>query len=243
MEINYTPKAIQFTSKANPIKAFTIKTKSGPVRVYEPSDNELHSKGLLHSVIDLFCRNFTKDTNDPGWLRFQDPKFSFEFDILRRNFLLDTQARIKRDDGHLTLLVAKDKNNKLCGACLSYGFDCIPSAMKTAMYVDSIAVEKDFRGNGVAKIMLQKSIEAEKNHFTDVFLLGEKLAEGFYRKLGFKQMNSKSKNQNEIIAWMKLERFDFPKYVSLLTKPLQKQNKRWYDIAANEIRKQNQWNY
>ena len=236
METSIKYPHIQFTSRANPIRPFKVKTKQGLVRIYEPSEKEIFSKGFLEKVTNLFCRNFSEYTHDPGWLKYQNPAYKSEFEVLKNSFVYETGQLIKNDDGHLTLLVAKDEKGKLCGACLSYGLRDVPTAKETTMYIDSIAINEKYRENGIAKKMLKKVMNAEKNYFTDVFLVGEKMAENFYKKLGFKPLNPKTKNQDAVITWIMYDRFDYPKYVDFLTKPLQKLQKRWYDVAAQFIR-------
>lgn len=233
-------KNTSFTSKCNPIKPTTIKTQLGKVRIYEPTDKEIFKQDFLLEVADVFVRNFSTFTNDPAWLIYSKPgnEVLYKEQIKHfRNYLLSS---ILKDDGHLSLLVARDKNKKLCGACISRGLDEIPGTFKNTMYIDSIAIDENFRKNGIGKIFMDKSINADKNHFTDIFLVGELFAKGFYEKLGFKTLNPKNSNQKKVIDYIAIDREDYPDYVSLFHKPLQLDKPRWYDVVAKDIDKTNE---
>lgn len=228
---NSTP----FTSKCCPIKPFTVKTKLGDIRFEElPVENYEH-RGFLRKMVNFFCLNFAKNSTDPEWLKFQNPVNRNSFIELKNRFCSEYRHVFKNDDGHLSLLVARNSNNEVCGACLSYGFDEVPGARNTTLYIDSIAVDEKYRGLGIGKILLEKSVEAGKEFFTDIFLHGEKLAGGFYEKLGFKQLNPKNTVQRKVINYLAMDRFDYPEYIYLFTKPLQENKPRWYKSVAKAI--------
>ena len=237
MEIcsNYINNNTTFTSKCNPIKPVTITTKLGKVRIYEPTDKEVYSKNFLWEVADIFCKNFSTYTKDPGWLLYSKPGNEKLYKGIVEYIRCQLLSQIYEADGHLSLLVARDKNKKMCGACLSRSLDDVPGTFDTTMYIDSIAINEDFRGNGLGRIFMEKVIDADKDHFTDIFLVGEKLAEGFYKKLGFKKLNPKKPDQKKVIDYIAIDRDDYPKYVTLLTKPIQTDKPRWYKLAAKAI--------
>lgn len=153
------------------------------------------------------------------------------------NFVSYLRHIIKNDDGNMTLLLAKDKRSKIQGACLSYGYDLVDGSKDYILYVDSIAVNKTFRGAKLGKKMMQKTIEANKDNssFTDVFLVGEKGALGFYKKLGFVNLIKKDPAQCKVSNFIALDREDYPKYVDFLTLPLKPEQPRWYSKVAQKI--------
>ena len=238
MEIQQTKNYnLSFTSKCCPIKPFTIKTKLGDIRFEELPVVSYKRKNFLKNMIDFFCLNFSKNTTDPEWLKFQNPINVASFRQLKNRFHSEYKQVFKDDDGHLSLLVARDKENKICGACLSYGFDEVPNTRNTTLYIDSIAVDEKYRGLGIGKILLEKSIEVGKDFFTDVFLHGEKLAGGFYEKLNFKELNPKQTAQKKVIDYIAMDRFDYPEHINLYTRPIQQNKPRWYVSAAQAIDK------
>ncbi len=227
-----------FSSRINPIKPLKYPTSKGEVTIYEPTSKELLSGGLISDIVDFFTENLSKDTKDPGWLALGDKKNKNLISVFKKQFRYEIENLIKNDDGHLTISVAKDKNGKLCAGCMSYGYDEVPMAKNNTLYIENIAVAPEYRKNHLGDMLIKKVIDAEKAHFTDVFLVGENMAAGFYKKLGFKKLNPNNKNQRAIIDFMSELRWtDFPKYVSLFTKPIQQNATRWYDISGPVIRK------
>ena len=135
----------------------------------------------------------------------------------------------------MTLLLVKDKRNKIQGACLSYGYDRIPNTKGLVCYIDSIAINPVFRGLKIGKMLIEKTLESAQNSFTDAFLTGDRSAYGFYKKLGFEPLSDSIKGQKEVIDFLSKRRNDYPKYIEFFTKPLQNSEKRWYDkIIIND---------
>ena len=229
---------LQFTSRCNPIKPFTVKTKTEEIlHVYEPKIEELKSKGFVENLVEMFCRNFTKDTTDPGWLRFQKTENADLFKKFKNNFAENIKELIKYDNGHVTILAVKNQQGKLCGGMISHGFDEIPKMKNSVLYIADIAVDSKYRHMGIAKSLIEETAKAEKKDFTDIFLVGENTAAGFYEGIGFEKLNGNNKSQNAIMEYMKSIRFDYPDYVTLYTKPLQQDKPRWYNKAAEIINK------
>ena len=129
----------------------------------------------------------------------------------------------------MTLLLVKDKRNKIQGACLSYGYDKIPNTKDTVCYIDSIAVSRAYRGFNIGKILIEKTMESAKNKFTDIFLAGEKQAHGFYKNLGFKSLSAETEEEKKIMDYISKRRSDYPEYVELFTKSLNESEKPWYE--------------
>lgn len=232
MEIHNQYSNIQFASKCNPIKPFKFTTKAGELRVFEPSAEEVKTPEFAQKIVDFFFNNFTKDTNDPAWLRFQRKENESLFKKFKKDYAEEVHQLIMEDDGHTTFLVAKDLDDNIRGAIMTHGLDEIPLMKKIVMYVANIATDSEFRHSGLGKILMEKAMEADKTHFTDVFLVGENCAKGFYDKLGFKSLDKNDLSQKKIMNYMKSMRFDYPDYVTLFTKPLQENRQRWYDVVA-----------
>lgn len=226
-----------FTSLNNPIKPFIVKTKRGKVFVRELGANDLRKKGVIEKLTKLFIKNFASSTNDPGWFIFNNPNEAEKCSKIFNNFLDSMKGRLLNPNGNLTLLAVFDKNKRLQGACMSFGFDEVPTGKKSVCCIESLAVNKLYRGEGLGKVLVNKTLSSAKKTFTDVFLVGENLAEGFYKKLGFKHLDSNDKAQKTVINFIAQDRWDYPDYVSFLTKPLQESKPRWYINTAYEIEK------
>ena len=127
---------LSFQSKANPVMPFIIKTKRGRLNVAEVTQRELSRGGFLENLTKFFCKNFASSTNDPAWKIFtKHNNLNYGEDIL--HFIRYYTSKIKYGDENMTLLLAKDKRNKIQGACLSYGYDKFPDAKDKACYIDS----------------------------------------------------------------------------------------------------------
>lgn len=226
-----------FTSRLNPIKSFRVKSKWGTLNIAEASPNEMRQEGFIKALVGSLCKNFASNTDDPSWTIFRDPTQKDKWKQIIDHFHNYVKRIFEQNDRNLTLLVARDMNNKIRGACLSYGFDNIPTAKDTTLYLDSIAFDKPFRGIGLGKLMMKKTIEANKNTFSDIFLMGEVKAAGFYEKLKFKELDAADPKQKAVIDLIALDRDDYPDYVKLFTKPLQPEKPRWYDTAGEAILK------
>ncbi len=217
-----------FKSKNFPIQPFAIKTKRGKLRVCEVSGKDLKQERFILNLTKLFCKNFASATNDPNWRKFTNPK-TFDFNKTLENFVKYYRSKIVKADENMTLLLVKDKRNKIQGACLSYGCDSVPDTKEITYYIDSIAVNPAYRGFNVGKMLIEKTLESARNKFTDAFLAGDKTAKKFYESLGFETLNINNHSQKQIIDYVSRRRNDIPDYVELYTKPLQKDKPRWYD--------------
>ena len=232
MEINYQQ---NFTSKLNPIKPFSVNTKQGRVYIKEISQKEIKKSGFIRNLTVMFSKNFASLTNDPGWLIINNPNEKEKAAYIIKDFIKYAKSKLLKPDENLTLLAVFDKNKKLQGACMSFGLDDAPGCKKSTCYIESIGINKKYRGEGLGKILINKTLSSAKKSFTDVFLTGENLALGFYEKLGFKHLDPKDKVQKTVIDFIAQDRDDYPKYVSFLTKPLQPDKQRWYVNAAKKI--------
>ena len=225
---------VNFKSKANPISPFVIKTKRGKVSVSELYERDLRRDDFMKNLTKFFCKNFASSTNDPNWKIFLS-KSNVNYECALLDFIKYYAGRIAGKDEHMTLLLAKDKRNKIQGACLSYGLDCVPGAKENACYIDSIAVNPAYRGFSIGKILIEKTLNSAKNKFTDAFLTGDRHVKGFYSKLGFQAFDKNNPHQKIIMDYFEKRRSDYPEFVELYTMPLQETSKRWYEKSAESI--------
>ena len=217
-----------FKSKAYPVKSFIIKTKHGRLNVSEVTLKDIKREGFFTNLAKFFCKNFSSVTKDPNWDVIKYKKAGY-YDEAIKEHAKYYSAKIKRNNEDMTLLLVKDKRNKIQGACLSYGYDKIPNTKDTVCYIDSIAVSRAYRGFNIGKILIEKTMESAKNKFTDIFLAGEKQAHGFYKNLGFKSLSAETEEEKKIMDYISKRRSDYPKYVELFTKSLKESERPWYE--------------
>ena len=172
MEIRYQP---NFTSKLSPIKPFSVNTKHGRVYIRELSQNELKKKGFIKNLTVMFAKNFASFTNNPEWLIINNPNEKEKAIYVIKNFTKYVKNKFLKPDDNLTLLAVFDKHKKLQGACMSFGFDEAPGCRKSTCYIESIGINKKYRGEGLGKILINKTISSAKKNFTDVLFLPKPL--------------------------------------------------------------------
>lgn len=220
---------LNFTSKLNPIKPLKLKTEKGKIQISELSGNDLTDKAVVREVVDMFCRNFIRDTDDPAWFKYQYKEYKKLFSVLKKQFVEDIFDLVKKDDGNLSIVVARNSKRKICGGIVTRGFSELPQAKMTTLYVDNLAVDRKYRGSGLAKTLTDLCLNSANEKYTDAFVVSSNRAIGFYEKLNFKILNALNENENRVINFMKSMRFDVDMYVTPMSKVLNGNEPRWYD--------------
>jgi len=219
-----------FKSKINPIKPYKMNTILGEISISEINIDKEATPNLMHKINKFFCENFSRDTVDTTYTIYQtlssEEKKLFEEGFLRYIMHTLTNTRLK---DYVTLLVAKDKNNCIQGACLSAPNFYVPDSIDTTLVIDLMAVNPAYRNIHIAQELLTKTLDVNKNSFTDVFLTGTTFARKFYEKMGFKVLDKTQLAQKAIFDYMQARRHDIPEHVLPMTKVIQKDSPRWYD--------------
>ena len=166
----------KFTSRVCPIKPSVVNTKWGKLTLEEVKPIDIIQKGFFENLAAFFGKNF----NSPDWQIFKDPTKKSELNMVIENFAQNLKALFKNNDGNLTLLVARDKQKRIQGACLSYGYDLVPNSKDSPL-------------------------------------------------------SKQDKSQQKVINFIALDRFDYPKFVDFLSKPLKPNQERWYNRVAEVI--------
>lgn len=226
MRIQATQTHKGFTSLNNPITPFVMNTKKGDVLISEIPAFYLRDEKFLKRILQFFVKNFASHTKDPYWLGYHHPQNRKSMIALYASYMRPT---ILKDDGNMTMLTAMDDEGKLCGACLSHAYNKIPNANKTTCYIEGLAIDNRFRKCNIGETLLNTTIEANKDTFTDVFLKGENMAAGFYQKMGFEIMDKTKPFQKETVQLLAAQGEGYPDYITFFTKPLQKDQPRWYE--------------
>ena len=230
---------LTFKSKINPIKPYKLQTRIGEISISEVNfDKELTCK-FIRRLNKFFCKNFAQDTKDTNYSIYSkgslEQRLECEKDFYTRYLRIFKNPKL-RDKS--TILIAKDSNNNLQGACISTPYFEVPECLNTTLWIDSLAVNKKYRNARIASELLNKTIESNKETFTDVFLTGTISAKKFYEKMGFKILNKAHSAQKTVYDFLRNKRYDIPKYVLPFTKPIQNKKTRWYENSAKAIRNQ-----
>ena len=228
---------LTFKSRLNPIKPFIQNTKTGELKISEINYDTDITPEFIDKITDFFCENFSKYTTDNFWLRYR--KGSAEEKKQHTQIFNKYYTKILRNEENhqdLTLLVAKDKYDKIQGVCLSYGCDEIPASKNNVLYIDSVAINDEYKNCGVARAMVEKTLNANKKRFTDTFLTSATMANKFYEKLGFKQFNPADNEQKTILDYIAKHRRDYPEHIMPYSKPLQEDKPRWFTNSAKAIK-------
>lgn len=227
---------ISFTSKINPVKPYKIMTKAGNIYVSEVDIEKELSPKLINQINKFFCENFSEHTKDKNYMQYRTVslKEKKQREQESMKYYSDIFNNLKIRD-NITILLAKDSKNNIQGACLSAPYTGVPGSEKTTLWIDSLAVNDKYRNVEIASELLNKTIEINKNSFTDVFLTGTLFAKNFYKKLGFKNLDRKNPDQKKVYNYLCAKRYDVPKYVIPFTKIIQPDKPRWYEISAKAI--------
>ncbi len=223
-----------FGSRNIPIMPFEIKTPKGKLFVQEMSLGDFKNNGDFQELSKFFIDNFIDGSTDPGWKWYLNPKHESGYKNRIKRFSIFCKELFKNDDGNTTFLVAKDKQNKIKAGAISCTCDELPPFVNNSniFYLDSLAVDKKYRNNGVGKTLLEKTLTTSKG-YTDAVLTGYNKAVPLYKKLGFKNLQEigfQNKDVKKIWDIVREDRDDIPRHTQLMTKVLDEKASRWWEI-------------
>lgn len=223
--------SLNFKSLNNPVKPFKVQTSEGEISFKEINYNKKPRKPLLKEVSTFFLDNFAATSSHPYWEKCR--KGGEQFDEDEYDFFIECDMdnyKKTLENPDTTVLLGRDKGHKLVSAVFAHPLEETPIINDdNTLYIDSIAVDKKYRGNNVGKKVLENVIESTKNRYTDTFLVAYNESVPFYEKDGFKKLDSNDKNQKAVIENLAETRKDFPQYASFMTKPIDEIQSRWYD--------------
>lgn len=230
--LNQPIKHISFTSRINPVKPFTINTDKGQLFVKEVDVNKITDSNTKE-LTKFFADNFIDNTNDPNLLQYKNKNTLGYVGYLLT--LLKYYTKIfSNDDGHTTLLEARNDENEVCGAILTNTFDEEPLYDDKVCFLNALVVDEKYRKNNVAKTLLEKSIDCSKDVYDDIFITAEALAEDFYIKQGYRNLEYDNPFEREIIEIMDIDG-DYPEYIKYMTKKIKKNNENCFLRMYNNL--------
>ncbi len=228
---------ISFTSRYNPIKPFTIRTKEGKIYVSETSVEKALTPKFVDKINRFIIKNMSEATNYEFYTKYKTGtlKERREVEEICRAHLLEVFNDTKLKN-NITLLLAKDNKNRLQGICMSYP-NVEMDSIEDTLYIGSLAVNKKYRKSHIGTRLLNATINANRNSFTDVFLTANVRAKRFFSENGFSTFNEKNEVENFILgAYSEVKEYAIP-----LTMPLQTDKPRWYEKF--KLLARNVWSY
>lgn len=235
-KFNNNQNDICFGSKNRPVKAFEISTKQGKLFVNEMNALDCSSEEEVYNISKFFIDNFIESSTHPGWKVYKEPSNK---DLYERrinaygNSLKDIFAK---DDGNSTVLVAKDANNKVKAGVVAYSYNEVKELEDPkTFYFRSLAVDKQYRRNNIATILMNKTFETTKGLFTDALLSAYNKAVPLYLKLGFKKPNINNPVIKAVVDKACEHDTSVPKYSKFMSKILDENATRWWKRAFKKL--------
>ena len=213
-----TLRPINFQSKNNPVKPFVINTPKGKLYVHEFKEVDANSSTKPKKLAKFFMDSFINNTKDPWFLSLKKDEEKYNNAIT--HFTEYYRSMFKKDDGNLTMLVAHNKDKKLCGAVVVNTLNESGVNDSLTCYIDSVAVSPEFRKSGVGRLLMDKAISCSKDVYTDAFLASDNMAVPFQLKNGFKPLDYSNHNEQKIINKINADRGDYPDYITFMHKKL-----------------------
>lgn len=229
MQVDKINTSVSYTSRNCPIKPFSIKTPKGILYCSEIDYDKKFDKSYYKKIAKFFIDIFANTSSHPFWEKCRKPNLNF---LIYRIYLRDTVSgyRMALKDPDTTMLFARDKEGRIKAGIFAKSLDTEAHVKEPrTLYIDSLAVDKEYRKSNVGKKLLQKVLNSSKHSFEDVFLVAYKESAPFYKKIGFKNTkNAQSESLDKLIK----ERLDYPDYAEFLEKSLNNTSgKKWYERA------------
>lgn len=212
---------ISFTSINNPIKPFVLKTKDGNLYFKEIDYNKKPTKKELKEIGSFFLDNFAYTSAHPYWKYCQKTNSQFDKNTYNEYVkeLVDSyKTTFKNPD--TTVLLGRNNKDELCAALYTLPLN-LSNVIKNnkTLYVDSLAVNEQYRNNHVSKQLLEKVLNSSSDRFQNSFLIAYNEVVPFYLKQGYKVLDNNSLD-DDFIRSIKELRKDYPQYCTLMTKKL-----------------------
>lgn len=221
---------ISYTSKNCPIKPFKIKTSKGMLYCKEVEYNKNYGKSFYSKIGTFFLDIFANTSSHPFWKKCRKP--TLEKDVYNgyiKDNIQEYSQMIKSPD--TTFIICKNRWGRIKAAIYTRAFSIAELNEPKTLYIDSIAVDKNYRGNHIGKKLLNKVLNSSKGRFEDAFLVAYKESAPFYKKLGFTNTEG-SISKSRTLKRLAKERIDYPDYAEFLEKSLSNNStEKWYQRA------------
>lgn len=227
---------INFGSKNKPISPFKINTTQGELVTKEMKTNEIYTDEELHSMSKFFVDNLIDGSTHPGWKKYLKPNNNYKYENRINEFVNFLKFLFKEDNPNTTVLIAKNNNNEIKAGIVAFRFYHIKKIEDPkTLYVYSVAVDKSYRNNGIASIMMKKVLSAAKGFFTDTILMAYNKAIPLYSKLGFSKPDVTDPKIKPILDIFTSESTSMPRYAKLMSKVIDKKEIRCWERMFNKL--------
>ncbi|MBP3846596.1 GNAT family N-acetyltransferase [bacterium] len=234
MQINSDKNYIYFSSLRCPIKPFRIKTSKGYLYCSEIDYNKDYPDKFYKKIGKFYLDIFANTSSHPFWKKCRKPNLNREVYDDYINSSIESYKQYFQNPDTTVLLVHNNKK-QLVGALYSRSLELSKTLTDNdTLYIDSLAIKQEYRGNDVGKKILNKILNTSKERFAEVFLVAYKESVRFYEKLHFSKMSKNESSQTFAISELAKERIDYPDYVDFMQINLKEQSSdRWYNRIKN----------
>ena len=233
MQVEKINPTISYTSKNYPIKPFKIKTDKGVLFCKEIDYDKEYGNSFYRNIGEFFLDNFAATSSHPFWKKCRKPTLDREIynDYIRDN-VVEYRDMTKNPD--TTFLLGRNKWGRIKAAIYTRPFSMGKAKEPDTLYIDSLAVNKKYRGKHIGKIFMTKVINSSQDRFKDCFLVAYNESVPFYKRLGFK-LTDGTPEESRTLKEAAFERIDFPEYAQFMEKTLSKNpSKKWYQRADEQ---------
>lgn len=210
--------SINFGSINHPINAFRLKTNKGNIIFNEIKLDQKIDHKNLKEIASFFLDNFAAQSTHPFWKKCRKKAPEYDYNVYREyrrdNLINPIKDLYKNPDA--TILIGRKKNNKIAAAIVVDPLNISQNIKdKNTLYLDLLAVDKNYRKNNVAKNLIEKIFSTTKGRYRDCLLIAYNESVPFYQKIGFDYLQN-----NKLINELAKHRIDYPEYASFLIKNL-----------------------
>ncbi len=219
-----------FGSKNSPIESFNIKTPKGTLFVREYKLNDFRDSNKIQKLAQLSVDNLVEGSTDPQWEQMVGSRDRTEYLDQVDQFTHYYKKLFRSDDGNTTFLVAKDIKNRPRAAIVMSHFDEIEDLDDAHTgYIETLVVDKKYRGLNVGKVFVEKAEKTANGVFTDIFIEAFNRAKPFYENNGFTELDMINLKIKSVAEKIMEYRDDVPKFVTLMSKPIDENAERWFE--------------
>ncbi len=211
MNINFS-NTQSFGSIKNPVKPFEIDTPQGKLYVSEVTKNTYNYKNTAKYISNFATNNISK---------------SKIFAFISNAFIKSSAPEILSNNDDATLLVARDKDNKICGSLFAYADE----KSKKMLEIYDVAVDKKYRGNNVSTKMFNA---ISKDDYDELFLQAKNSAVPVYKKWGFEEFKPKDKKEEIVLKLVSL--VGTVASFTMMHKSLNENSKTWLQYMTKNIK-------
>lgn len=233
MQVEKINPTVSYTSRNYPIKPFKIKTDKGVLTCKEIDYDKEYGNSFYRNIGEFFLDNFANTSSHPFWKKCRKPTLNLEIyrDYIRDN-VIEYRGMVKNPD--TTFLLGRNEWGKIKAAIYTRPLEIGKAKEPETLYIDSLAVNKRYRGHHIGKKFMTKVINSSKDRFKDSFLVAYNESVPFYKKLGYK-ITEDAPEDSRTLAKVALERIDYPEYAQFMEKTLSKNpSKKWYQRADEQ---------